>query len=168
MLNAGCRKPVSGTPRYLDDDGPDAGSRESRHPAIRSTARRASPSGVVPATKQISRFGSHRRAVGEGPVVFRHRVERDFCAIRLSGREAVAHGKPNELIAYSQQGDRQYAEAETELRQCRDSYENIPKTESKSILPSRSQAAFRATVCGKSDVASSSVLLFTCSRLGMI
>ena len=45
---------------------------------------------------------------------------------------------PNELIAYSQQGDKQYAEAEAELRKRWDSYGNLPKTEFKSILPPRS------------------------------
>ena len=45
---------------------------------------------------------------------------------------------PNELIAHSRQSDRQYAEAETELRKCWDSYGNLPKTEFKSILPPRS------------------------------
>lgn len=42
---------------------------------------------------------------------------------------------PNELIAYSQQEEAQYAEAEAELRKRWDSYSNLPKTEFKSILP---------------------------------
>ena len=44
---------------------------------------------------------------------------------------------PNELIAYSQQGNKQYAEAETELCKRWDSYDNLPKTEFKSILSPR-------------------------------
>ena len=44
---------------------------------------------------------------------------------------------PNELIAYAAQGDKQYQEAEQELRRRWDSYKNLPKTEFKSILPSR-------------------------------
>ena len=44
---------------------------------------------------------------------------------------------PNELIAYSQQGDKQYQEAEQELRKRWDSYKNLPKTEFRSILPEK-------------------------------
>lgn len=44
---------------------------------------------------------------------------------------------PNELIAYSQLGDKQYQEAEQELRKRWDSYKNLPKTEFKSILPEK-------------------------------
>ena len=44
---------------------------------------------------------------------------------------------PNELIAYSQQGEQQYAAAEAELRKRWDSCKNLPKTEFKSILPPR-------------------------------
>lgn len=43
---------------------------------------------------------------------------------------------PNELIAYSQQGEQQYAAAEAELRKRWDSCKNLP-TEFKSILPPR-------------------------------
>ena len=44
---------------------------------------------------------------------------------------------PNELIAYSQQGEQQYAEVEAEVRKRWDSYGNLPKTEFKSILSPR-------------------------------
>lgn len=44
---------------------------------------------------------------------------------------------PNELTAYSQQGEEQYREAERELRRRWDSYKNLPKTEFKSILPAK-------------------------------
>lgn len=44
---------------------------------------------------------------------------------------------PNELIAYSQLGDKEYQEAERELRRRWDSYKDLPKTEFKSILPPR-------------------------------
>ena len=51
---------------------------------------------------------------------------------------------PNELIAYSQQGDKQYQEAEQELRRRWDSYKNLPKTEFKSILPPHQTSASRS------------------------
>ena len=47
---------------------------------------------------------------------------------------------PNELKAYALRGDREYGEAEAELRHRWDSYKNLPKTEFVSILPSRPQA----------------------------
>lgn len=53
----------------------------------------------------------------------------------LNLNQPVALMGPNELIAYSQQGDKQYAEAEQELRKRWDSYRNLPKTEFTSILP---------------------------------
>lgn len=47
---------------------------------------------------------------------------------------------PNELKAYAMRGEREYGEAEAELRRRWDSYTNLPKTEFVSILPPRPEA----------------------------
>ena len=47
---------------------------------------------------------------------------------------------PDGLKAYAMRGEREYAEAEAELRRRWDSYKNLPKTEFVSILPPRPEA----------------------------
>ena len=47
---------------------------------------------------------------------------------------------PNELQAYAMRGEREYAEAEAELRRRWDSYKTLPKTKFVSILPPRPEA----------------------------